>query len=46
MTITKGHIYVIYLGKLSHNNPKQILVNVNVYAKLGLIPTVRSQDTE
>ena len=44
MTITRGHSSVIYLWKLMHNTPKLDLVNINAYAKFGLIQLITSQD--
>ena len=31
---------------LTHNNSNLDLVNINAYAKFGLIPSISSQDTE
>ena len=46
LSITKGHNCVVYLQKLMRNIPNLDLVNVNAYAKFGLIPLIRSQDIE
>ena len=45
-TITKGHNCVVYLQKLTRNNPNLDLVDVNAHAKFGLIPSIRSKDIE
>ena len=39
-----NHNSVINLQKLTHNNPNLDLVNINAYAKLGQIPSIRSED--
>ena len=44
--ITKGNNYVVYLQKLTRNHPNLDLVNVNTYAKFGLILSMRSQHIE
>ena len=46
LTSIKGHNSVANLQKMSHNNPKVDLVNDDVYAKVGLNPSIRSQDIE
>ena len=46
VTITKGRNCVVDLQKLTCNNPKLDLVNLNTYAKFGLIPSIRSQDIQ
>ena len=46
LTITKGHIWVVNLLKLTRNNPNLDLVNINAYEKLGQIPSNCSQDIE
>ena len=43
LTIIKGHNLVVYLQKLTCNNSKLDLININAYAKFGLI---LSQDIE
>ena len=42
----KGHNSVITLWKLTYNNPSLHVVSINAYAKLGQIPSIRSQDIE
>ena len=37
------HNYVVYMRKLTCNNPNVDLVNVNAYAKFGLIPLIRER---
>ena len=37
---------VTNLQKMTLNNPNLDLVNINLYTKFGLIPTIRSQDIE
>ena len=44
MTITKGHDRVVNLWKLTRNNHNVDLVDVNAYAKSGLIPSNCSWD--
>ena len=46
LTITKGHNCVVNLEKLTGNNPDLDPVNINVYAKLGQIPSICSKDIE
>ena len=46
LIIIKGHNCVVYLQKLMCNKPNLDLVNVNVYAKFGLIASISSYDTE
>ena len=46
MTITKDHNCVVYLQKLTRNNPNLDLVNVNAYGKFYLILSIHSQDIE
>ena len=46
LMITKCHNHVVNLRKLMRNNPNVDLVNVNAYAKSGLIPSICSQDIE
>ena len=46
LTITEGHNCVVYLQKLMGNNPNLDLVNIHAYAKLGLFPSICSQDIE
>ena len=41
-----GHNSVINFLKLTCNNTNVDVVNINVYAKLGQIPSIRSQDIE
>ena len=36
----------MYWQKLMRNNPDLDLVNINAYAKFGLIPSIHSQDIE
>ena len=44
LTITKGQNCVVSLRKLARTNLD--LINVNAYAKFGLIPSIRFQDIE
>ena len=46
LTITKGRNYVIYLWKLTLNNPYLDLVNANAYTKSGLIPSIPSEEID
>ena len=46
LTITKSHNSVVNLRKLMCINPNVDLVNVNAYAKFGLILSIHSQDIE
>ena len=46
MTSIKGNNSVINGLKLTPKNPNLNLVNINARAKLGHIPSVRSQDIE
>ena len=42
----KGHNSVKILQKMTGNNPKLDLVNVDVHTKFGWILSIRSQDIE
>ena len=42
----KGHNSVKILRKMTGNNPKLDLVNVDVHTKFGRILSIRSQDIE
>ena len=42
----KGHNSVKILRKMTGNNPKLDLVNVDVHTKFGWILSIRSQDIE
>ena len=42
----KGHNSVKILRKMTGNNPKLDLVNVDVHTKFGQILSIRSQDIE
>ena len=42
----KGHNSVKILRKMTGNNPKLYLVNVDVHTKFGLIMSIRSEDIE
>ena len=42
----KGHNSVKILQKMTGNNPKLDLVNVDVHTKFGQILSIRSQDIE
>ena len=42
----KGHHSVKILPKMTGNNPKLDIVNVDVHTKFGLILSIRSQDIE
>ena len=44
LTSIKGHNSVINFWKLMCNNPNLDVVNINAYAKLGQLPSIRSQD--
>ena len=46
LTTTKGRNCVVLSRKLTCNNPNLDLVNINAYAKFGLIPSIVSQDIE
>ena len=46
LTSIKGHNSVKILRKMTGNNPKLDLVNVDVHTKFGQILTIRSQDIE
>ena len=46
LTSMKGYNSVMNLQKLARNNPYLDLVNIDAYAKFGLIPTILSQDIE
>ena len=46
LTSIKGHNYVKILRKMTSNNPKLDLVNVDVHTKFGWILSIRSQDIE
>ena len=46
LTSIKGHNSVKILQKMTGNNPKLDLVNVNVHTKFGQILSIRSQDIE
>ena len=46
LTLIKGHNFIKILGKMTGNNPKLDLVNVDVHTKFGRILSVRSQDIE
>ena len=46
MTPIKGRNSVKILRKMTGNNPKLDLVNVDVHTKFGLILSIRSQDIE
>ena len=45
-TSIKGHNSVKILQKITGNNPKLDLVNVDVHTKFGPILSIRSQDIE
>ena len=45
-TLTNGHNFVLYLRKLTRNNPNLDLDNSNANVKFGLIPLIRSHDIE
>ena len=46
LTSIKGHNAVKILRKMTGNNPKLDLVNVDVHTKFGQILSMRSQDIE
>ena len=46
LTSIKGHNSVKILRKMTGNNPKLDLVNVDVHTKFGRILSMRSQDIE
>ena len=46
LTLIKGHNSVEILRKMTGNNPKLDLVNVDVHTKFGQILSIRSQDIE
>ena len=46
LTSIKGRNSVKILQKMTGNNPKLDLVNVDVYTKFGRILSIRSQDIE
>ena len=46
LTSIKGRYSVKILRKMTGNNPKLDLVNVDVHTKSGLILSIRSQDIE
>ena len=46
LTSIKGHNSVKILRKMTGNNPKLDLVNVDVQTKFGRILSIRSQDME
>ena len=46
LTLTKGHNSVKILRKMTGNNPKLDLVNVDVHIKFGQILSSHSQDIE
>ena len=46
LTSIKGHNSVKILRKMTGNNPKLDLVNVDVHTKFGQILSIRSQDIE
>ena len=46
LTSSKGSNSVKILQKMTGNNPKLDLVNVDVHTKFGLILSIRSQDNE
>ena len=46
LTSIKGRNSVKILQKMTGNNPKLDLVNVDVHTKFGLILSIRSQDIE
>ena len=46
LTSIKGHNSVKILGKMTGNNPKLDIVNVDVHTKFGVILSIRSQDIE
>ena len=46
LTLIKGHNSIKILGKMTGNNPKLDLVNVDVHTKFSRILSMRSQDIE
>ena len=46
LMLIKGRNSVKILGKVTDNNPKLDLVNVDVHTKFGQILSIRSQDIE
>ena len=46
LTLIQGRNSVKILGKMTGNNPKLALVNVDVHAKFGQILSICSQDFE
>ena len=46
LTSIKGHNSIKILRKMTGNNPKLDLVNVDVHTKFGQILSIRSQDIE
>ena len=46
LTPIKGHNSVKILRKMTGNNPKLDLVNIDVHTKFGQILSIRSQDIE
>ena len=44
--VNKGHNFGTNLGKITHNNPKLNLVNMNAYIIFGGIMSIFSQDIE
>ena len=46
LTPIKGRNSVKILRKMTGNNPKLDLINVDVHTKFGLILSIRSQDIE
>ena len=46
LTSIKGHYSVKILQKITGNNPKLDLVNVDVHKKFGQILSIRFQDIE
>ena len=46
LTLIKGHNSVKILQKMTGNNPKLDLVNVDVHTKFGQILSIHSQDIE
>ena len=46
LTSIKGHNSIKILRKMTGNNPKLDLVNVDVHPKFGQILSIRSQDIE
>ena len=46
LTKINAHNCVVYLQKLTRNNPNLHLLNVNAYAKFDLIPSIHFQVIE